>query len=105
MRENSTSKDANGSVTSTDGGDRRARDFEEPDKPGSPTQLTKPSWRYIVRRTLREFSEDQCTDLAAALTYYSILALFPALLVPPGVPEDRQPKPGRWDRPGPAGVG
>jgi len=42
--------------------------------------LTKQSWRYIVRRTLREFSEDQCTDLAAALTYYSILALFPALL-------------------------
>ena len=29
---------------------------------------------------LREFSDDQCTDLAAALTYYAVLALFPALL-------------------------
>src|SRR6476646_10294478 len=49
-------------------------------KAESPTKLTKPSWKYIARRTLREFSDDQCTDLAAALTYYSVLALFPALL-------------------------
>ncbi|MGZ5404264.1 MAG: YihY/virulence factor BrkB family protein, partial [Nocardioides sp.] len=27
-----------------------------------------------------EFSDDQCTDLAAALTYYSVLALFPAAI-------------------------
>ena len=49
-------------------------------KPESPAQLTKPSWKYIARRTFREFSDDQCTDLAAALTYYAVLALFPALL-------------------------
>ena len=49
-------------------------------KPDSPTDLTKPSRRYVVRKTLREFSKDQCTDLAAALTYYSVLALFPALI-------------------------
>ena len=49
-------------------------------KPESPTKLTKPSWKYIARKTLREFSDDQCTDLAAALTYYAVLALFPALL-------------------------
>src|SRR6476661_4775828 len=49
-------------------------------KPESPTKLTKPSWKYIAHKTLREFSDDQCTDLAAALTYYSVLALFPALL-------------------------
>ncbi|MTB87040.1 YihY/virulence factor BrkB family protein [Aeromicrobium senzhongii] len=46
--------------------------------PDSPKELTKPSWFYVLRKTAREFSEDQCTDLAAALTYYSILALFPA---------------------------
>ncbi|MCL3837214.1 YihY/virulence factor BrkB family protein [Aeromicrobium duanguangcaii] len=46
--------------------------------PDSPKDLTKPSWFYVLRKTAREFSEDQCTDLAAALTYYSILALFPA---------------------------
>jgi membrane protein len=50
------------------------------EKPDSPTDLTKPSWRYVGRRTLREFSSDQCTDLAAALTYYSVLALFPAAI-------------------------
>lgn len=49
-------------------------------KPDAPTQLTKPSWTFILRKTLREFSDDQCTDLAAALTYYAVLALFPALL-------------------------
>jgi membrane protein len=29
---------------------------------------------------MSEFSKDQCTDLAAALTYYAVLALFPALI-------------------------
>ncbi len=48
------------------------------DKPDSPTDLTKPSWIYVVRKTAREFADDQCTDLAAALTYYAVLALFPA---------------------------
>jgi membrane protein len=46
----------------------------------SPTDLTKPSWKYVARKTVREFSDDQCTDLAAALTYYSVLALFPAAI-------------------------
>ena len=50
------------------------------DKPESPTDLTKRSWRFIVRKTIREFSSDDCTDLAAALTYYAVLALFPGLL-------------------------
>jgi len=46
----------------------------------SPTDLDKRSWRYVARKTLREFSDDQCTDLAAALTYYAVLALFPAAI-------------------------
>jgi len=50
------------------------------DKPDSPGDLTKPSWTYVLRKTIREFSDDQCTDLAAALTYYSVLALFPGAL-------------------------
>jgi membrane protein len=50
------------------------------DKPDSPQDLTKPSWGYVARRTWREFSDDQCTDLAAALTYYAVLAMFPAAL-------------------------
>ena len=31
--------------------------------------------------TGREFGRDQCTDMAAALTYYAVLSLFPALVV------------------------
>jgi membrane protein len=33
-----------------------------------------------LKRTLSEFSEDNLTDWAAALTYYGVLALFPALV-------------------------
>ncbi|MBD7995816.1 YihY/virulence factor BrkB family protein [Arthrobacter sp. Sa2CUA1] len=54
--------------------------LENAAKPDSPTEVTKPSWKYIFRKTIREFSKDQCTDLAAALTYYTVLSLFPALL-------------------------
>lgn len=64
----------------TDSADRAAPDPDRSGKPDAPTQLTKPSWKYIARKTIREFSDDQCTDLAAALTYYAVLALFPALL-------------------------
>ncbi len=48
--------------------------------PDSPTDLTKRSWVYVVRKTMREFSEDECTDLAAALTYYAVLSMFPACI-------------------------
>lgn len=51
-----------------------------PDKPDSPTDLRKPSWTYTMRRTVSEFLRDQCTDLAAALTYYAVLSLFPAVI-------------------------
>jgi membrane protein len=53
---------------------------EKADKPDSPGDMKKSSWGYVLKRTLSEFSKDQCTDLAAALTYYAVLALFPALI-------------------------
>jgi membrane protein len=55
-------------------------DVEDERKPDSPTDLTRRSWGYVVRKTLREFGDDHCTDLAAALTYYAVLALFPAAI-------------------------
>jgi len=61
----------------------KARTAPAPDdsrKPNSPGDVTKPSWKYIAKKTLREFTKDQCPDLAAALTYYSVLSIFPALL-------------------------
>ena len=60
--------------------EKSAPDPEDPRKPDSPTDITKPSWIYNLRKTAREFTSDQCTDLAAALTYYGTLAVFPALL-------------------------
>jgi membrane protein len=53
---------------------------DDPRKPDDPTDLTKPSWKFVAKRVVGEFSDDQCTDLAAALTYYAVLAMFPALL-------------------------
>ncbi len=49
-------------------------------KPDSPKDIEKPERKYIAKKTLREFTGDQCTDLAAALTYYGVLSIFPALL-------------------------
>jgi membrane protein len=40
----------------------------------------KPTTGGTLKRTVKEFSEDNLTDWAAALTYYGVLALFPALL-------------------------
>jgi membrane protein len=49
--------------------------------PDDPTDLPAKSWFAVLRRTAREFQEDNLTDWAAALTYYAILAIFPALIV------------------------
>src|SRR3954465_7956552 len=39
-----------------------------------------PTTGGTLKRTVKEFSEDNLTDWAAALTYYGVLALFPALI-------------------------
>ncbi|SEH65328.1 membrane protein [Mycolicibacterium rutilum] len=56
-------------------------DPDDPRKPDSPTDLTRPSLLYAMRKAVREFQHDECTDLAAALTYYAVLSIFPALVV------------------------
>jgi membrane protein len=38
-------------------------------------------WWPVLKRTVREFKDDNLTDWAAALTYYAVLAIFPALIV------------------------
>ncbi|WP_028280306.1 YihY/virulence factor BrkB family protein [Arthrobacter sp. H5] len=53
---------------------------DDPRKPDDPTDIRRPAWGYVFKRTLREFSKDQCTDIAASLTYYAVLSIFPALL-------------------------
>ncbi|MFH9354520.1 YihY/virulence factor BrkB family protein [Kitasatospora sp. NPDC017646] len=58
-------------------GPQRAAD-EGPDEP---SQVPARGWFKVLRRTGREFLDDELPDRAAALTYYGVLAVFPALLV------------------------
>src|SRR3954468_1729118 len=48
--------------------------------PDAPTKLSKRSWMGTLKRTFKEFKDDNLTDWAAALTYYAMLALFPAVI-------------------------
>src|SRR5918995_347620 len=52
-----------------------------PEHAASPTGLPKDSWGETFKRTLSEFKEDKLNHWAAALTYYAVLSLFPALIV------------------------
>ena len=49
--------------------------------PRTLTDIPKAGWLSILKRSVREFKHDDVTDRAAALTYYGLLALFPAVLV------------------------
>ena len=49
--------------------------------PDAPTELKARSWGGVLKRTVKEFSDDNLTDWAAALTYYAVLSIFPALIV------------------------
>ncbi|MGY0488131.1 YihY/virulence factor BrkB family protein [Streptomyces sp. WG-D5] len=54
---------------------------EPEEEPKDPTDLPAHSWWAVLRRTGKEFLDDDLPDRAAALTYYGVLSLFPALLV------------------------
>lgn len=45
------------------------------------TNLPPRSWWQVLKRTAREYRADGLSDWAAALTYYAVLSVFPALLV------------------------
>ena len=53
---------------------------DEERAPDTPTDLRARGWLATIKRTAREFSQDNLTDWAAALTYYGILSIFPAIL-------------------------
>jgi membrane protein len=48
--------------------------------PEGPTDVKVRGWFGVLKRTVKEFREDNLTDWAAALTYYTLLAIFPALI-------------------------
>ncbi|MGL5858014.1 MAG: YihY/virulence factor BrkB family protein [Angustibacter sp.] len=57
-----------------------SRDDRLEQLPSSPRDVRPRVWRFVARRTVRQFSDDQCPDLAAGLTYYAVLSLFPAVI-------------------------
>ncbi|MEU4470389.1 YihY/virulence factor BrkB family protein [Micromonospora sp. NPDC023888] len=44
-------------------------------------QLSWRTWRGVLVRSVQNFVNDNCSDWAAALTYYGVLALFPSAIV------------------------
>lgn len=53
---------------------------EDDPKPESTAALGPRTWAYVLRKSVREFQEHQSTDVAAGLTYYAVLAIFPAAI-------------------------
>jgi membrane protein len=49
-------------------------------RPEGPAHPRKAGTFQTLKRTVSEFSEDGLTDWAAALTYYGVLSMFPALI-------------------------
>jgi membrane protein len=48
--------------------------------PRTPTDLGSGSWWGVLKRTVSEFRADNVSDWAAALTYYGVLSIFPAII-------------------------
>jgi membrane protein len=46
-----------------------------------PGDIPSVGWKAVLKRAVKEFQNDNLTDWAAALTYYAVLALFPAMIV------------------------
>ena len=49
--------------------------------PDNPAKLGSKGLLAALKRTFKQFSEDNITDWAAALTYYGVLSIFPGVLV------------------------
>lgn len=60
---------------------RPTRPTPEEGTPDRLTRLPRRAWPDVLKRTVKEFRADNLTDLAAALTYYGVLAIFPMLIV------------------------
>ena len=80
-RRDGTDSDA---VATTKTGDDKAYDLSAPPPdagPDSPTELKGKGLFAALKRTFKQFSQDNLSDWAAALTYYGVLSIFPGLLV------------------------
>lgn len=53
--------------------------------PTSPLDLTKRDWKATLKRTMKEVKEDRITLVAAGMSFYWFLAVFPALIAAVGI--------------------
>jgi membrane protein len=60
--------------------EREAEEKRSGRRPEGPAHPRKGSLIQTLKRTVAEFKEDELTDRAAALTYYGVLSIFPALI-------------------------
>ena len=60
--------------------ERDSREKRSGRVPEGPAHARKGSLGQTLKRTFTEFKEDELTDRAAALTYYGVLSIFPALI-------------------------
>jgi membrane protein len=71
-------------VATTKTGEDKDADLSAPSPDAGPESPAKLKGRGIfaaLKRTIKQFSEDNVTDWAAALTYYGVLSIFPGVLV------------------------
>jgi membrane protein len=71
-------------VTTARTGEDRDNDLDAPSPdagPDNPAQLKGKGVFAALKRTFKQFSEDNVSDWAAALTYYGVLSIFPGVLV------------------------
>jgi membrane protein len=71
-------------VATTKTGDDKKYDLSTvpPDAgPDSPVELKGRGWVAALKRTFKQYSSDNISDWAAALTYYGVLSIFPGALV------------------------
>ncbi|SDK64907.1 YihY/virulence factor BrkB family protein [Paracoccus chinensis] len=50
-----------------------------PGAPESPWQLSGHSWLEVAKRVVKEFTADRVTSVAGGVTFFALLALFPAI--------------------------
>jgi len=84
MKQQHGDYDLEGAATTRTGEDVTDRDLSTvpPDAgPDHPGQLGFKGLSAALKRTFKQFSEDNVSDWAAALTYYGVLSIFPAVLV------------------------
>jgi membrane protein len=54
-------------------------------EPDSPLDLSTPDWKATAKRTIKEIRKDRISLIAAAMAYYSFIAIFPAVIAAVGI--------------------